>query len=47
VKSGLPRCSEAARSCRELYYLIEDDAKLKHLYSMDTEGNFEITPTIE
>jgi len=29
------------------YYLIEDGGKLKHLHSMDTDGNFETTPKIE
>ena len=29
------------------YYLIEDGGRLKHLHSMDTDGNFETTPKIE
>jgi hypothetical protein len=29
------------------YYLIEDGGKLKHLYTMDTGGNFETSPKIE
>ena len=29
------------------YYLIQDGGKLKHLHTMDTEGNFESSPKIE
>ena len=29
------------------YYLIEDGGRLKHLHSMNTDGNFETTPKIE
>ena len=29
------------------YYLIEDRGRLKHLHSVDTDGNFEATPQIE
>lgn len=29
------------------YYLIQNGGKLKHLYTMDTEGNFETSPKIE
>lgn len=29
------------------YYLIEDHGRLKHLQSVDTDGNFEATPQIE
>ena len=29
------------------YYLIEDGGKLKHLHTMDTDGNFETTAKIE
>lgn len=29
------------------YYLIGDGGKLKHLYTMDTGGNFETSPKIE
>ena len=29
------------------YYLIEDGGRLKHLHSMNTDGNFETTPKNE